>query len=48
MYRLIAKGTIEEKILQLTEKKRELVANVLSSEAPLKGLTKQDVEDLFS
>jgi superfamily II DNA or RNA helicase len=48
VYRLIAKDSVEEKILQLSEKKRALVANVLSSEAPLKGLTKQDVEDLFS
>ncbi len=48
VYRLIAKDSVEEKILQLSEKKRALMANVLSSEAPLKGLTKQDVEDLFS
>jgi superfamily II DNA or RNA helicase len=48
VYRLIAKDSVEEKILQLSEKKRALVANVLSSDAPLKGLTKQDVEDLFS
>jgi SNF2 family DNA or RNA helicase len=48
VYRLIAKDSVEEKILQLSEKKRALVANVLSSEAPLKGLTQQDVEDLFS
>jgi superfamily II DNA or RNA helicase len=48
VYRLIAKDSVEEKILQLSAKKRALVANVLSSEAPLKGLTKQDVEDLFS
>ena len=48
VYRLIAKDSVEEKILQLSEKKRGLMANVLSSDAPLKGLTKQDVEDLFS
>lgn len=49
VYRLIAKGTVEEKILQLSAKKRELVANVLSTEgSPLKGLTKNDVSDLFS
>ena len=48
VYRLIAKDSVEEKILQLSEKKRNLMANVLSSDAPLKGLTKQDVEDLFS
>ncbi len=48
VYRLIAKDSVEEKILQLSAKKRELVTNVLNTEAPLKGLTKQDVDDLFS
>ncbi|MCB9660488.1 MAG: SNF2 helicase associated domain-containing protein [Sandaracinaceae bacterium] len=49
VYRLIAAGTVEEKILDLSAKKRELVSNVLSSEgSPLKGLTKADVESLFS
>jgi superfamily II DNA or RNA helicase len=49
VYRLIARDTVEEKILLLSEKKRELVANVLSTEdVGLKGMTKQDVESLFS
>ena len=49
VYKLIAKGTVEEKILELSAKKRELVSNVLSTEgSPLKGLTKADVENLFS
>jgi SNF2 family DNA or RNA helicase len=48
VYRLIAKDSVEEKILQLSGKKRELVTNVLNTEAPMKGLTKQDVDDLFS
>ena len=49
VYRLIAAGTVEEKILDLSEKKRSLVSNVLSSEgSPLKGLTKADVESLFA
>jgi len=49
VYRLIAKGTVEEKILQLSDKKRELVSNVLSTEGtPLKGLTKQDLDELFA
>jgi SNF2 family DNA or RNA helicase len=48
VYRLIARDTVEEKILQLSAKKRALVANVLSSDAPLKGLTKADVDELFS
>jgi superfamily II DNA or RNA helicase len=49
VYRLIAKSSVEEKILQLSDKKRELVANVLSTEdVGLKGMTKADVESLFA
>lgn len=48
VYRLIARGTVEEKILQLSAKKRELMSNVLTSDAPLKGLTKSDIDELFS
>ena len=48
VYRLVAQGTIEEKILALKAKKRELVASVLSEDAGgAKKLTKGDVEDLF-
>jgi superfamily II DNA or RNA helicase len=47
-YRLIAKGTIEEKILELAEKKRELVGAVLAEDVGgAKKLTKSDLEDLF-
>jgi superfamily II DNA or RNA helicase len=47
-YRLIAKGTIEEKILELAEKKRELVGAVLAEDiGGAKKLTKGDLEDLF-
>ena len=49
VYRLIAKTTVEEKILELSGKKRALMENVLSTEgSPLKGLTKKDVDALFS
>ena len=49
-YRLIARGTIEEKIMHLSAKKRELVTNVLGAEeaAAPKGLTRSDVEMLLS
>jgi superfamily II DNA or RNA helicase len=47
-YRLIAKGTIEEKILELGGKKRELVGAVLSEDAGgAKKLTNTDLEELF-
>ncbi len=49
MYRLLAKGTIEEKMLELGGKKRELVGAVLSEDAGgAKKLTKGDLEHLFS
>jgi SNF2 family DNA or RNA helicase len=49
VYRLVARDSVEEKILELSDKKRELVANVLSTEdVGLKGMTKQDVESLFA
>ncbi len=49
VYKLIARDTVEEKILKLSEKKRELVSSVLTTEStPMKGLTKQDIDDLFS
>jgi superfamily II DNA or RNA helicase len=48
-YRLVAAGTIEEKILQLKSKKRELVASVLSEDSGgAKKLTKADLEELFA
>lgn len=47
-YKLIAKGTIEEKILELGGKKRELVGAVLSEDiGGAKKLTKGDLEELF-
>jgi superfamily II DNA or RNA helicase len=49
VYRLVAAGTIEEKILQLKAKKKDLVASVLSEDAGgAKTLTKDDLSDLFS
>jgi SNF2 family DNA or RNA helicase len=48
VYRLVAGGTIEEKILELKQKKKDLVANVLSEDAGgAKNLTKDVLEDLF-
>ena len=47
-YKLIAEGTIEEKILELAAKKRELVGAVLSEDiGGAKKLTKNDLEELF-
>ncbi len=47
-YKLITQGTVEEKILQLQRRKRELAAGILEgTQAGLKGLTQADVEDLF-
>ena len=44
-YKLITKGTIEEKILKLQELKRELFDNLISSDgASIKALDEEDVE----
>jgi SNF2 family DNA or RNA helicase len=49
VYKLVAKGTIEEKILQLAAKKRALVDAVLTEDAGgAKKLTRQDIDDLFA
>lgn len=48
VYRLIAAGTIEEKILQLKQRKKDLVASVLEEDqGGAKTLTSTDIEDLF-
>lgn len=48
-YRMICKDTIEEKILQLQEKKKTLVKDVISDENGfVKKLTKEDIVYLFS
>ncbi|GAB4447269.1 MAG: hypothetical protein OHK0041_06810 [Anaerolineales bacterium] len=49
VYKIITRGTVEEKILQLQEKKRALVKNIIATEASFfKSLTRDDVKDLFS
>lgn len=48
VYKIIARGTVEEKILELQEKKRALVKNIISTEASFfKSLTQEDVKGLF-
>ncbi|SDU16840.1 SNF2 helicase associated [Verrucomicrobium sp. GAS474] len=48
-YKLIARGTVEEKILQLQEKKRDLVEKtLLGEEALLSRLTQEEWEDLLA
>jgi len=49
VYKIIARNTVEEKILQLQEKKRALVKNLITTEAGFfKSLTQEDVKALFS
>ncbi|KAB8144035.1 serine/threonine protein kinase [Chloroflexia bacterium SDU3-3] len=49
VYKMVARGTVEEKILQLQERKRELVAQIIGDEGGVfKSLTREDVEVLFS
>ncbi len=48
-YKLITKGTVEEKMLAMQDRKRALATGVLSSDDALgKTLTEKDVRDLFS
>ena len=43
------KDSIEEKVLELQSKKKDLVQNVISVEEGFsKQLTKQDIENLFA
>jgi SNF2 family DNA or RNA helicase len=47
-YKLIARGTVEEKILRLQERKRELAGAMVENEEPLMGgLTTADLEELL-
>ncbi|HQR01413.1 MAG TPA: DEAD/DEAH box helicase, partial [Ferruginibacter sp.] len=48
-YRMICIDTIEDKILQLQERKKKLASELITDDASfVKALTKQDVEYLFS
>lgn len=47
-YRLIVKGTVEEKVLELQEKKKRLLRELISAESGFfKSLTKEDIMGLF-
>lgn len=46
-YKLLAKDTVEEKLLQLQEQKRSLVRDVLDADALGKALTLEDLKFLF-
>jgi len=49
VYKIIARDSVEEKILQLQDKKRALVQNLIATEAGFfKSLTREDVKILFS
>jgi superfamily II DNA or RNA helicase len=48
-YKLITRGTVEEKILSLQRRKKDLAAGVLSAEGDFgKMLTEADIQDLFT
>jgi SNF2 family DNA or RNA helicase len=48
-YRLIARDTVEEKILQLQHQKRRVADAILAADAaPLRGLTAAEVDRLLS
>jgi SNF2 family DNA or RNA helicase len=48
-YKLITRGTVEEKILSLQKRKKDLAAGVLGGDGDFgKSLTEQDIQDLFT
>ncbi len=47
-YKLIAKGTVEEKILELQQKKRSIISNTLTGEEALKSLTMDELQGLLT
>ncbi len=47
-YRLIAPGTVEEKIWELQQRKAQTIADVLGEEGFARNLTQNDLEYLFS
>ncbi|PWU06530.1 MAG: hypothetical protein C5B51_12190 [Terriglobia bacterium] len=48
-YRLIARDTVEEKVLQLQNSKRDLAAAIISEDnSPLRDLRREDLEMLLS
>jgi SNF2 family DNA or RNA helicase len=47
-YRLIAPGTVEEKIWELQQRKAQTIADVLGEEGFARSLTKNDLEYLFA
>jgi SNF2 family DNA or RNA helicase len=49
VYRLVATGTIEEKVVALQQRKRDLFARVVDDEAMTGGaLTAEDIRGLFA
>ena len=48
-YKMICKGTIEEKIIQLQQRKKKLAEDLIGGEEGfVKALTENDIEFLFS
>jgi SNF2 family DNA or RNA helicase len=48
-YRLISRDTVEERILELQQQKRELAEAIIAErEGPLTSLTREDLEWLLS
>ena len=47
IHRLVAKNTVEEKILQLQEKKKELASMVIGVQKTAKSITKEDILGLL-
>jgi SNF2 family DNA or RNA helicase len=49
VYRLIAKGTVEEKIMKLKDRKRDLVDSIISADRSIgKSLSFEDLKEILT
>jgi superfamily II DNA or RNA helicase len=47
VYKLVAENTVEEKVIELQEKKKELFDSVVEGAAPVGGLSLDDIRSIF-
>ena len=48
VYKFVTKGTVEEKIIKLQEKKKALIDATIDEDSMMNGLTSAEIESLLS
>jgi len=48
VYRFITKETVEEKIVQLQQKKKDLADLFVTSDSSIAGMTREEILDIFA